>query len=62
MLKEIILTISETSPRYRKVADGLVVYGMQWSDSGEYTCSAYQVSPHISNVKSMVIRFNVLRE
>lgn len=48
--------------KYRKVGDGLVVNSLRRSDAGEYTCRAYQVSPHISNIKSKVIRFNVMRE
>lgn len=54
--------LAEPSKKYRKVGDGLVINSLRRSDSGEYTCGAYQVSPHISNAKSLVIRFNVLRE
>lgn len=54
--------VPEASRKYEKLADGLAVYDLQRSDSGEYTCRAYQVSKVISRAKAKVIRYNVLRE
>lgn len=52
----------EPSRKYSRIADGLAIYGLERSDSGEYTCRAVQVSAHISSTKAKVIRYNVLRK
>lgn len=50
------------TPKYTKVADGLVIKKVTKSDSGEYTCKAYQVSTTISNTKEQTIRLNIQRK
>lgn len=50
------------TPKYTKVADGLVIKKVSKNDSGEYTCKAYQVSTTISNTKEQTIRLNIQRE
>lgn len=50
------------SKKFTKVVDGLIIKNVTKSDSGEYTCKAFQVSTTISNVKEQTIRLNIQRK
>lgn len=45
-----------------KLADGLLIKEVAKSDSGEYTCKAFQISSAFSNVKERTIRLNIQRK
>lgn len=50
------------SKKYQALADGLLIKNVLKSDSGEYTCKAFQISSALSNVEEKTIRLNIQRK
>lgn len=58
----ISLIFSVDDKKYSGLADGLLIKNVSKSDSGEYTCKAFQISSALSNVEEKTIRLNIKRE
>lgn len=50
-------TAEET--KYKKLEDGLFIRNANRTDSGEYTCKAFQISEIMTNVEEQTVRLNV---
>lgn len=45
--------------KYKKLADGLFIRTANRSDSGEYTCKAFQLTEIMTNVEEQTVRLNI---